>query len=63
MLKTGDRVYHYRFGHLTTEGFCIILNIEGTRATVRWEHNGKQGGVETRGLISEDKAQELGLAV
>jgi hypothetical protein len=60
--KVGDRVYHIRRGdpHGST-GFGTITWIEGTRATLLWEHNGKTGGVAKGDLISENEATAEGL--
>ena len=61
-LKVGDRVYHIRRGDpFARTGFGRITWIEGTRATLLWEHNEKTGGVEKRDLISEDEATEQSL--
>ena len=60
--KVGDRVYHLRRGDpIAQEGFGRILWSEGTRAKVLWDHNGKEGGIESRDLISEDEAVNEGL--
>ena len=54
--KVGDRVYDIR-----QERFGRILWIEGTRAELLWEDNGKEGGVESRDLITEEEAVNEGL--
>jgi hypothetical protein len=55
--KEGDRVFHIRSGdRFATKGYGRILWIEGTRASLRWEYSGKEGGVESRDLITEEKA-------
>ena len=60
--KVGDRVYHIRIGdRVAQRGYGKILWIEGTRAKMLWEHNGKDGGVESRDLISEEEAANEGL--
>lgn len=61
-INAGDRVYHFRKGDpIATEGYGMVLEIGGTRATLLWEHNGKSGGVESRDLITEDEAEIKGL--
>ena len=61
-ISVGDRVYHLRKGDpIATEGYGTILEIGGTRATLLWEHNGKQGSVERRDLMTELEAAEAGL--
>lgn len=60
-IKVGDRVYHFRKGDpIATEGYGTVLEIGGTRATLLWEHNGKQGSVERRALMTELEATEAG---
>ncbi len=60
--RAGDRVYHIRRGDsIAQEGFGILIEIEGTRAKLLWEHNGKYGGVESRDLIAGDEAVYEGL--
>ena len=60
--KVGDRVYHIRrYNPTTRTGFGRVLEIEGTRATLLWEDNGKRAGVESRDLISQDEAFREGL--
>jgi hypothetical protein len=55
--KVGDRVYHVRRGdRFAQEGFGRILWIEGTRAKLLWEHSGKDGGIESGDLITEEEA-------
>lgn len=60
--KVGDRVYHNRkYDPIARTGFGRLLEIEGTRAVLLWEDDNKQGGVESRDLISEDDAEREGL--
>jgi hypothetical protein len=60
--KVGDRVYNIRrYDRSVKEGFGRIMWIEGTRAKLQWEDNGKDDGVECRDLISEDEAVNEGL--
>ena len=60
--NVGDRVYQIRRGdRFAQEGFGRILSIQGTRATLLWERNGKDGGVDSRDLITEEEAVNEGL--
>lgn len=60
--KIGDRVYHIRrYDPTAPTGFGRVLEIEGTRAVLLWEDDGKRGGVESRDLISQDEAEREGL--
>ena len=60
--KVGDRVYHFRRGDpIAQEGFGRILWVEGTRAKLLWEHNGKEGGVASSDLFTEVEAVNEGL--
>jgi hypothetical protein len=61
-IKAGDRVYHVRKGDpIATEGYGTVLEIGGTRATLLWEHNRKQGSVERRDLLTEIEAADASL--
>ena len=61
-LSVGDRVYHLRKGdRFATRGYGRVLQIEGSSAIVRWEHNGQHGGVEVRDLLTEIDAAIEGL--
>jgi hypothetical protein len=60
--KVGDRVYHIRRGDpIARTGFGRVLEIEGARAVLLWEDDNKQGGVESRDLITKDDAEREGL--
>lgn len=60
-IRVGDRVYHFRKGDPTaTEGYGTVLEIGWTQATLVWEHNGRQGRVERRDLLTEREAREAG---
>jgi len=57
--KVGDRVYHIRRGDpIARRGYGRILEIEGTRARLVWQDDNKEGGVESRDLISEQQAEK-----
>ena len=60
--QVGDRVYCFRKNDpIAQEGYGRIQWIDGTRARLLWEHNGKEGGVESRDLFTEDEAINEGL--
>jgi hypothetical protein len=60
--NVGDLVGHLRRGSIdAAPRFGQVLEIEGTRAKLLWEDNGKWGGVERYDLISEDEARREGL--
>ena len=61
-LRVGDRVYHIRRGdRFAQRGYGRTLRIEGTRAKLLWESNGKDGEVERSDLSTEDEAISEGL--
>jgi hypothetical protein len=60
-IKAGDRVYHFRKGNpIATEGYGSVLEIGGARALLLWGHNGKQGSVERRDLLTDEQAARAG---
>jgi hypothetical protein len=57
-MQAEERVYNRRKNDpLAVEGYCKILEIGPLKAKVLWEHNGKDGVVEVRDLITEEEAE------
>jgi|WetSurMetagenome_2_1015567.scaffolds.fasta_scaffold198566_1 hypothetical protein len=60
--KVQDRVCHRMKNDPNGNvGFGTILEIEGARAKLRWEDNGREDGVEVGDLITEEQAELEGL--
>jgi hypothetical protein len=58
-----DRICHHRKGDpLSFPSYGLLLKYEGTRAVVRFEHSGKENGVESRDLLTEEEAEKAGVS-